>query len=95
MTSRRRSVADEACGAPKTRPRALRSSARSWPIEQQIVLAVEVVIKVRGREIRRVGNVRIPVVGESTIPEQLGRGAEYDVPLAVAAAGAGRDWGVL
>ena len=59
-------------------------------IEQQVVLAVEVVIEVRGRKIGGVGNVAHAGVGESAIAKQLGRGAQDGVALAVAAAGAGR-----
>ena len=59
-------------------------------VEQQIVLAVEVVIQVRGRQVRRLGDVAHAGVGEAALAEQLRRGAEDGVALAVAAARARR-----
>ena len=59
-------------------------------IEQQIVLAVEVVIQVRGRQIRGVRDVAHAGVGEAALAKQPRRGAQNGVALAVAAARARR-----
>ena len=59
-------------------------------VEQQVVLAVEVVVEVRGRQVRGVRDVAHAGVGEAALAKQAGRGAQDRVPLAVAAAGARR-----
>ena len=56
-------------------------------IEQQIVLAVEIVIEVGGRQVGGVGNVAHARLGEAAIAKQPGGGAQNRVPLAIAAAG--------
>ena len=78
-TMRRRSVADEAVRRARGHGREHLIEGAILAVEQQIVLAVEIVIEVGGRQVGGVGNVAHPGVGEAAIAKQPGGGAQNRV----------------